>query len=398
MTAPATSGSTAIEVAKNGPYLVRGPGLLRDSRGEQTPARGAIALCRCGNSSEKPFCDGTHAKIAFDGARLAAEPADPVDIYRGKRIAIHDNRAICAHAGVCTENLPHVFRLEQEPWVDADGADAEAIIELVKRCPSGALSVTVDGTPVPAGSPECTITASKNGPYFVTGEVELKADGVTPRVAERYALCRCGASKRKPFCDGTHWAMGFDESRGLQAGFWVPPLGVKRFSLVVGGLLIAGTAVAILGIEAAGKWSARGFLTQLIPDLNLVLEVLLIAGLTFGYWLAKRGNIAAHRYNQSVFVLLNAVLVVLIMAGSMANAELESAADLAKLHIGMPWLHATIGTVTVGSGLWLVLQMNGLLPRWLHVRGWKTMMRLTLAGYWIVALLGLAIFYIWFLR
>ncbi len=129
-----------------------------------------------------------------------------------------------------------------------------------------------------------------------------------------------------------------------------------------------------------------------------MLEVLLIAGLTFGYWLAKRGNIAAHRYNQSVFVLLNAVLVVLIMAGSMANAELESAADLAKLHLGVPWLHATIGTVTVGSGLWLVLQMNGLLPRWLHVRGWKTMMKLTLAGYWIVALLGLAIFYIWFLR
>ncbi len=204
MTAPATSGSTAIEVAKNGPYLVRGPCLLRDARGEHTPARGAIALCRCGNSSRKPFCDGTHTKLAFDGARLAAEPADPVDIYRGKRIAIHDNRAICAHAGVCTENLPHVFRLGQEPWVDADGADAEAIIELVKRCPSGALSVTVDGTPVPAGSPECTITASKNGPYFVTGEVELKADGVTPRVAERYALCRCGASKRKPFCDGTH--------------------------------------------------------------------------------------------------------------------------------------------------------------------------------------------------
>ena len=386
MTAPAASGSTTIEVAKNGPYLVRGLCLLRDSRGKETPARGAIALCRCGNSSKKPLCDGTHAKVAFDGWRLAVGPADGVDSYRGSRITIHDNRAICAHAGVCSDNLPHVFRLGQEPWVDADGAEAGAIIALVKRCPSGALSVSIDG--------------SKNGPYFVTGQVELKSGGAAPRVPDRYALCRCGGSKNKPFCDGTHWAIGFDEDRGRQAGVWVPPLGVKRFSLVAGGLLIAGAAAAILGIEAAGKWSARGFIgkTALIPDLNLVLEVLLVVGLTFGAWLAKRGNIAAHRYNQSVFVLLNAVLVALIMARGMENAELESAADLAKLHIWVPWLHAAIGAATVASGLWLVLQMNGLLPERLHVRGWKTMMKLTLAGYWIVALLGLAIFYVWFLR
>jgi hypothetical protein len=86
------------------------------------------------------------------------------------------------------------------------------------------------------------------------------------------------------------------------------------------------------------------------------------------------------------------------MVGGMENAELESAADLAQLHIWVPWLHAAIGSATLASGLWIVLQLNGFLPRRLHVRGWKTMMKLTLAGYWIVALLGLAIYYVWFLR
>ena len=68
-------------------------------------------------------------------------------------------------------------------------------------------------------------------------------------------------------------------------------------------------------------------------------------------------------------MLLNAVLVALIMARGMDNAALESPADLAKIHIWVPWLHATLGAATVASGLWLVLQMNGLLPRALHVRG-----------------------------
>ena len=164
--------------------------------------------------------------------------------------------------------------------------------------------------------------------------------------------------------------------------------------------MIAAAAAAVLAIDAAGKWSAKVLFGPggLVPDFNLVLETLLVAGLTFGYWLAKRGNIAAHRYNQTVWVLLNAALVVLVMAGSMENAALERAADLAKIHIGIPWLHATVGAATVGSGLWLVLQMNGLLPKQLHVRNWKTLMRITLAGYWTVALLGLAIYYVWFLR
>lgn len=400
MTDPATSTDATVEVVKNGPYRVRGGARLRDARGEDVPAHGTVVLCRCGNSSKKPFCDGTHRKIGFDGTRLAVDAADRAQPYRGKRITIHDNRAICAHAGVCTDNLPGVFRLGQEPWIDADGAEAAAIVATVARCPSGALSCTIDDAETAGESNECSVTVSKNGPYLVSGGLPLKTDGALPYRPVRYALCRCGASKNKPFCDGTHWAMGFDENRGLQAGVWAPPFGIKRFSLVFGGLLLAITAAAILGVEAAGKLPIKELTKSgaLIPELNLALEILLVTGLTFGSWLAKRGNIAAHRYNQTIWVLLNAVLVALIMAGAMQNAVVESAAELALIANWMPWLHASIGGATVLCGLWLVLQMNGLLPRRLHVRHWKMLMRLTLAGYWAVALSGIALYYLWFLR
>jgi uncharacterized membrane protein len=175
---------------------------------------------------------------------------------------------------------------------------------------------------------------------------------------------------------------------------------MRRFSLIGGGLLLAVTAAAILGINAAGNLPIAKLTRSgaLIPELNLALEILLVAGLTFGSRLARRGNIAAHRHNQTIWVLLNTVLVALIMAGGMENAVVASAAELAMLHNWLPWLHATLGTATVIAGLWLVLQMNGLLPRRLHVRGWKALMRVTLAGYWAVALSGLAIYYVWFLR
>jgi CDGSH-type Zn-finger protein/uncharacterized membrane protein YozB (DUF420 family) len=400
MSVQASAAATAIEVVKNGPYRVSGACRVHNARGEEVPVRGRFALCRCGSSANKPFCDGTHANIGFDGTRFTTVPPDAVQTYRGKRITIHDNRALCAHSGICTDGLPGVFRLGKEPWIAADGADAAAAIAIVQRCPSGALGYSIEGVPPPAGPGGPLITASANGPYFVSGAVELRADGARPREPGRYALCRCGGSKNKPFCDGTHWAIRFDESRGRQAGMFAPPLGLRTLSFILGGLLVVGAAVAIVVVEAAGKWSASGFLGPggLIPDFNLTLELLLVAGLTFGGWLAKRGNIAAHRYNQTVWVLVNAVLVALIMARGMDNAALESASDLTKLHLLVPWLHALLGAATVAAGLWLVLQMNGWLPRRLHLRGWKTLMRITLAGYWTVAVLGLAIYYLWFMR
>ncbi len=135
------------------------------------------------------------------------------DSYVGTRIAIHDNRSICAHAGFCTDRLKSVFRMGQDPWVDPNGASAEEIIETVKKCPSGALSFSVDDIEYSEQDREPMVTVTDDGPYAITGGIELI--GVTfgeGASKEHYTLCRCGASKNKPFCDGSHWSVGFREA------------------------------------------------------------------------------------------------------------------------------------------------------------------------------------------
>lgn len=174
-----------------------------------------MALCRCGGSRNKPLCDGTHATNGFTSARTIDPAANKVDDYRGKQITVHDNRSICAHAGRCTEGLPAVWRQQQEPWIDADAASAEAIIDVIKRCPSGALSYTVGaaGGASPAAAPgPCRVFVAPGGPYAVSGGANLEgqplAAGANP---DKITLCRCGGSKNRPFCDGTHWQVPFDE-------------------------------------------------------------------------------------------------------------------------------------------------------------------------------------------
>ena len=202
-----------LECKSNGPYLVKDLARLANPSGEPIPCIPVMALCRCGGSANKPFCDGTHKKIGFSGTRLADKSADRRDTYRGKGITILDNRTICAHAGRCTDGLAVVFKYGSEPWIDPDGAGIEAIIETVRKCPSGALSYTLDDVEPQHPVREPAITVTKDGPYEVVGvrlTVESWGDGAS---AERYTLCRCGGSKNKPFCDGTHWSIGFSDDK-----------------------------------------------------------------------------------------------------------------------------------------------------------------------------------------
>ena len=202
-----------IECTPNGPYLVKNLKDLRSSRGDGLPTTPVIALCRCGGSANKPFCDGTHKRNGFSSARLSDGSAERRDDYRGRRITIHDNRALCAHAGHCTEGLPAVFKYGSEPWIDSDGADAEAVIETIRKCPSGALSYSIDGVEPSGSARPPAITVTEAGPYAVVGAVQVvgeqRAQGAP---MEHYTLCRCGASKNKPFCDGTHWSVGFTDA------------------------------------------------------------------------------------------------------------------------------------------------------------------------------------------
>jgi CDGSH-type Zn-finger protein len=204
----------AIEPTLNGPFLVRNLGKLYNSRGEAIQARPEMRLCRCGGSSNKPFCDGTHLRIAFSGDKLDTRVPDRVDDYEGKDITIHDNRGVCAHAGFCTDNSPAVFNSDKKPWIDPDAADGQQTAATIRMCPSGALSYTKDGVLHKDQDRSPAITVSKDGPYYVVGHAELKdPDGNRPESKEHYTLCRCGKSTNKPFCDGAHWRINFKDDR-----------------------------------------------------------------------------------------------------------------------------------------------------------------------------------------
>ena len=203
-----------IEAAENGPLLVKGLEDLQNSKGEPIATRNVMALCRCGGSNTKPFCDGTHSKNGFTDAKEEGRQPDKVDEYRGKQITIHDNRAICAHAGACTDGLPHVWRMKTEPWIDPDGDGNAEIINTIKQCPSGALSATIEGEIYQDEDRSPAIQVSQNAPYVVTGGIELiDIEWGAGTSKEHFTLCRCGQSKNKPFCDGSHWSAEFTDDQ-----------------------------------------------------------------------------------------------------------------------------------------------------------------------------------------
>jgi CDGSH-type Zn-finger protein len=204
--------AVVIEPLLNGPYLVKNLDALTNSKGDTLPTKEVLALCRCGHSTTKPFCSGMHKKIGFDSANLSDASLDRREDYPGNGITIHDNRGICAHSGFCTDSLPAVWRLKQEPWVDPHGAAAEEIAAVVRMCPSGALSYSIGGIEHRDREGGPAVLVSRNGPYFVSGGIELvDASWGEGASREHYTLCRCGQSKNKPFCDGSHWAVEFDD-------------------------------------------------------------------------------------------------------------------------------------------------------------------------------------------
>ncbi|MEE8054712.1 MAG: CDGSH iron-sulfur domain-containing protein [Gammaproteobacteria bacterium] len=209
-----------IACLPNGPYYLlndmtpKAIPNIQTSKGGPCSTITGVALCRCGGSNNKPFCDGTHGKNGFTDEKLADGSLDKRANYVGKRITIHDNRGICAHAGYCTDNLASVFKLKEEPWIDPDGAAVKEIIETIKRCPSGALSYTVDNVEHRDQDREPMVTVTKDGPYAITGGIELLEQPLGEGASiEHYTLCRCGGSKNKPFCDGTHWSIKFQDDK-----------------------------------------------------------------------------------------------------------------------------------------------------------------------------------------
>jgi uncharacterized Fe-S cluster protein YjdI len=131
--------------------------------------------------------------------------------YATDEIVVAWEPRLCIHSGNCTRLLPKVFDRDRRPWVEAEQASADEIERTVAQCPSGALRTRrLKGVSVKAPQ-RFEICASAGGPLLVTGGVRVvDAEGNVLHEGERAALCRCGGSSNKPFCDGTHRTNGFE--------------------------------------------------------------------------------------------------------------------------------------------------------------------------------------------
>jgi len=204
----------SVDPKVNSSYIVRNVTELKNSRGENLETKPVFELCACGGSERKPSCDGTHRKIGFTSDKADDRTPDQVDVYEGKHITIYDNRAVCTGAGYCRENSPDVFGDEKSPWIDPDAEDAEKTAATIRLCPSGSLSYRKDEEHWEGNDEEPSITITKNGPYDIKGGIELNdPNGCKPELSQNYSLCRCGASKNKPFCDGSHSRIDFTDEK-----------------------------------------------------------------------------------------------------------------------------------------------------------------------------------------
>ena len=217
-----------IKVQPNGPYEIQGDiPLFRKSpvmsehgdpltwrKGPKISSGRGYLLCRCGQSKNKPFCDGSHTRVGFDGTEAADHGpiAERRVAYEGEKIVMKDDRMLCTHVAFCGNRITDVWKM----MGSTDDAQVRAqVMAMVQQCPSGALSYSVepDGEDVEPDLPK-QINVTQNGPLWVTGGIVIeRSDGQPLEVRNRVTLCRCGASKNKPFCDGSHKDVGFSDDQ-----------------------------------------------------------------------------------------------------------------------------------------------------------------------------------------
>jgi CDGSH-type Zn-finger protein len=211
-----------IKITKDGPYIITGGiPLVRmvievDLNGypyrwrevERYPSRESYALCRCGRSKTKPYCDGAHIKTKFNGSETAKRKPylDNTKEFIGPNLKLTDYKLLCVGAGFC-DRAGNIWNLT----VNSDTPDYRmTAIEEAGNCPSGRLVVwdKKDSSIEPDYKPSIAVTEDQDGvpgPLWVRGGVEIEAaDGYVYETRNRVTLCGCGRSMNKPFCDGSH--------------------------------------------------------------------------------------------------------------------------------------------------------------------------------------------------
>ena len=214
-----------ITVSNNGPYLVSGgipvlkQTIVADSEGTalewrfdtKFPLMEKCGLCSCGQSKNKPFCDGTHLKIGFVGTETAGneEYLDQPKVFEGSVIKLIDFEELCASARFCHRagGIWNLIKDCDDPKIK------QTIVEEACDCPSGRLVVfdKKTGKDVEPDLEKSIVaiedpSVGVSGPLWVRGCIPIEsADGKTYRIRNRVTLCRCGKSQTKPFCDSSHY-------------------------------------------------------------------------------------------------------------------------------------------------------------------------------------------------
>ncbi|MDF9867280.1 CDGSH-type Zn-finger protein [Bacilli bacterium PM5-3] len=216
-----------IKIIKDGPYLVskdiplyerelvEQDGLIVLKTIRKIDVDSDYALCRCGKSSNHPFCDGSHTKCEFDGTETAgfSKYEDRAELLEGETInLLDDNR--CAFARFCHKENGDIWTLTEN---SNNPESKKQAVEAANQCPTGRLTImTLDGDLIePELEPSISfirdVPKHVDGGLFVTGNIPLEsADNKLYETRNRYALCRCGASNDKPFCDAMHVSIKFN--------------------------------------------------------------------------------------------------------------------------------------------------------------------------------------------
>jgi CDGSH-type Zn-finger protein len=210
-----------IRIVKNGPYLVIGKVPLSEKiivpkgkgyefkEGRELPQAEEYALCRCGQTKNAPFCDGTDEKIGFIGTEVASKLKyeERAKWQQGADLDLMDDHR-CALARFCNREHGTVWELVKR---SGDEENRKEAIQGASECPAGRLvAVDKSGRRIePEYEPSIAIIQDPekgvSGGIIVRGNIPLEsADGSTYELRNRYDLCRCGQSANKPFCDATH--------------------------------------------------------------------------------------------------------------------------------------------------------------------------------------------------
>lgn len=225
------SSSCRIEILRDGPYLVHGaPPLFQEyiipdedgysreyKKGTSYNSSEPMALCRCGHSGNKPFCDGSHQKEHWKGTETAPHEnyADGAEEITGPLTTLYDNESLCSGARFCDAD-GGVWDLVAYGETSREHALAE---KEATHCPAGRL-VIADAETGEVIEPRLTrslsliedITANCSGPLWVRGGIAIIGTGGFPyEIRNRVTLCRCGQSKNKPFCDSSHIVAGWQD-------------------------------------------------------------------------------------------------------------------------------------------------------------------------------------------